>query len=263
MTKEDMLTNSVIIAAHPDDELLWFGAILEQVGQVVMVYEEFWPNPAVGEARAAVLENYPRKNVSSLKIPEAATHSCADWENPKLCDFGIVLGAEARKRDLKQKVKRVFGRSNAPPCGIKKHYESNYNIIYNELKNILKPGMNVFTHNPWGEYGHEDHIQVYRAVDRLRREIGFAQWMTNYCTERSLPLAQTYFDNEDADFIQLPVDREYAERIAGVYRQHGCWTWADNWNWFPFELYRHVPEGQANHEGQPHLLPLNMFRFGD
>ena len=34
----DLLTNSVIVAAHPDDELLWFGAILKQVDQVIVVF---------------------------------------------------------------------------------------------------------------------------------------------------------------------------------------------------------------------------------
>ena len=262
MSKDTMLQNSIIIAAHPDDELLWFGAILDRVDQVVLVYEDFWPKPEVGKARAAVLDNYPRGNVSTLRISEAGTHSCADWNNPRLSDYGIELGFEAQKRDLKQKVKRVIGTSNAPPCGIAKRYRDNFDRICDMLRPVLRPDMNVFTHNPWGEYGHEDHIQVYRAVEKLRQEIGFTQWMSNYCTERSLPLAMRYFDNADEDFVQLPVDPAFADSVADVYRKHDCWTWADDWKWFPFELYRTAPETMADQQGQPHLFPLNMFRLG-
>ncbi|MCR9139348.1 MAG: PIG-L family deacetylase [Alphaproteobacteria bacterium] len=263
MTSEDMLENSIIIAAHPDDELLWFGAVLKKVDRVVMVHQDYWPDPAVGPARAAVLKNYPRDNVMSLKIPEAATHSCADWNKPTLTEFGIELGVQARLRDLKQQVKWLIGKSQAPRGGIAEAYKSNYYALYDGLKDILKPDMNVFTHNPWGEYGHEDHIQVYRVVDRLRREIGFRQWMTNYCTERSLPLAMRYFDNEDREYIQLPVDVLYSEQVADVFRRNGCWTWANNWKWFPFELYTEAPLKEAEAGGQPHILPLNMFRFCD
>ncbi len=262
MTPEEMLRNSIIIAAHPDDELLWFGAILKKVDRVVMVYQDYWPKPEVGRARAAVLKDYPRENVSSLELPEAATHSCADWSSPKLTDSGIDLGMTAQLRDVKQAVKRLLGNSQAPKGGISRHYEANARALYERLKPLLTPDMNVFTHNPWGEYGHEDHLQVFRVVDRLRRETGFRQWMSNYCTERSLPLAMTYFDNTDRAYVQLPVDKQFADTVADVYRQNDCWTWAENWAWFPFELYTEAPSTQKTETGQPHWLPLNMFRLG-
>ncbi|WP_136658971.1 PIG-L family deacetylase [Nitratireductor sp. XY-223] len=261
MATDDLLSNSVIIAAHPDDELLWFGAILKKVDRVIMVYEDFWPNPEVGNARAAVLDDYPRAGVTSLRIAEAATHSCADWNDPKLSEYGIELGFEATKRDLKQSVKRLLGKSRAPRGGINAHYKQNFERVYTALKPLLMPEMNVFTHNPWGEYGHEDHIQVFRAVDRLRGEIGFTQWMTNYCTDRSLPLAMTYTQDDNRDYIQFPVDGTYADTVADVYRKHGCWTWADNWRWFPFELYCRAPRQQSGGGLEPGLLPLNLFKF--
>ncbi|MEM6462835.1 MAG: hypothetical protein AAF724_13055 [Pseudomonadota bacterium] len=261
MTKEEMLENSVIVAAHPDDELLWFGAILQDVDRVILVYEDFWANPQIGKARAAVLDTYPRDRITSLRIPEAGTHSCANWDDPTLNEYGIEFGPEARRRDLKQRVKRVFGKSQAPQGGINHHYEQNFNRIYSALEGILEPDMNVITHNPWGEYGHEDHIQVYRVVEKLRTEIGFKQWMSNYCTDRSLPLAMRYFDGEETDTIQLPVDKDFADRVADVYRQEGCWTWADDWKWFPYEFYRKAPVGRSSAANHAQPMPLNMFRF--
>ena len=52
-----MLENSLIVAAHPDDEVLWFGAILKRVDRVIIVYEDHWPEPEIGRARAEALSN--------------------------------------------------------------------------------------------------------------------------------------------------------------------------------------------------------------
>ena len=86
----DLLTNSVIVAAHPDDELLWFGAILKQVDQVIVVFEDFWPDPAIGPARAKALAEFPRDNVHTLAMAEAASYGCADWGNPKLSPWAFI-----------------------------------------------------------------------------------------------------------------------------------------------------------------------------
>jgi len=77
--RPDFLNNSLIVAAHPDDELLWFASILKQVDRVVMVFEDYWPDASIGPARAKVLETFPRGGVSSLRLPEAATYGCANW----------------------------------------------------------------------------------------------------------------------------------------------------------------------------------------
>ncbi|MEP0942583.1 MAG: hypothetical protein ABJH63_03685 [Rhizobiaceae bacterium] len=257
----DMLKNSVIIAAHPDDELLWFGAILKRVDQVIVVFEDFWPDPAMGPARADALINFPRDGVRSLRLPEAASYGCADWENPKLSPWGIELSRQCELRDAKQIAKRLLGKSNAPRAGIRATYKNNFKSLVDQLGGVLTADMNVFTHNPWGEYGHEDHVLVHRAVADLRREIGFKLWMSNYCTERALPLATTYFDSAEPQFEELAVDKIFADQVAQVYREAGCWTWADDWKWFNTECYMQAPQAQKMLKNQGHLFPLNMFNI--
>ncbi|MEP1208741.1 MAG: hypothetical protein ABJM29_14675 [Rhizobiaceae bacterium] len=256
-----MLNNSVIIAAHPDDELLWFGAILKQVDRVLLVFEDYWPDPTIGPARAAALAHFPRPGVSSLQLAEAATYGCADWRNPVLTDWGIELGRQCELRDAKQAVKRLAGRSNAPRQGIRSRYRQNFETLTEHLRGELTADMNVFTHNPWGEYGHEDHVQVHRVVSSLRAEIGFTQWMSNYCTERALPLATTYFDSAKPQFETLPVDKPFADAVAQVYRDAGCWTWSDDWQWFDTECYMQAPSAQKMLKSQGHLFPLNLFNI--
>ncbi len=265
MTRPAFLENSLLVVAHPDDELLWFGAILHQVDRVIMVFENFWPDPDIGPARARVLERFPRNDVTSLRMEEAASYGCADWRNPQLTPFGIAFSQKAQLRDAKQKAKRLLGKSLAPRVGITGLYEENFKTLVDQLRPQLTSKSNVFTHNPWGEYGHEDHIQVFRALDTLRREIGFSLWMSNYCTERSLPLAMTYFDTAEQSAIQLPVNKSFADRVAHVYREAGCWTWSDSWVWFDSEHYMRAPTGQicdgTIERTQRHLFPLNLFNI--
>ncbi len=40
-TRPAFLRNSVIVAAHPDDELLWFGSVLKDVERVILVFRRF------------------------------------------------------------------------------------------------------------------------------------------------------------------------------------------------------------------------------
>lgn len=261
--RPDFLRNSLIVAAHPDDEVLWFGSILKDVEEVLLVFEEFWPDPSIGPARAKALEMFPRGNVSSLRLSEAATYGCADWKKPVLTQFGIGFGREADKRDLKQKVLRFAGKSAAPAAGIRKTYEQNFELLLEALRPKLNASMNVFTHNPWGEYGHEDHIQVFHALDELRSEIGFKLWMSNYCTERSLPLAMNYFGGRADGYIQLPVDKNFAEEVADCYRATGCWTWTDDWVWFDTECFMEAPPEPIGPTAQHHLFPFNFFYMGN
>ena len=259
--KPNFLENSLIVAAHPDDELLWFGSILKDVDKVVIVFEDYWPDPEVGDARRKALAEFPHPNVSSLAIDEAATYGLADWQSPKLTDIGIYLTDAYKRRNLKQKVKRALGKSRAPKIGILEHYKSNFLKLYRQLKPQLSADMNVFTHNPWGEYGHEDHIQVFRVLEKLSQEIGFKLWMSNYCTERSLPLAMTYFGDTEPNAIQLPVNKTYADRVADVYKKAGCWTWCDKWKWFDHELFIETPREQKLSQTQSKLIPLNLFNI--
>ena len=261
----NFLHNSIIVAAHPDDELLWFNSILRDVGEVIVVYREFWAQPGLGEARSKVFDEYPRPAVSCLDVDESGAYGCADWTNPALSEFGIAFGYEANKRELKRFTKRslsIVGSAASYPTAadsVARAYEANFHRIREALRARLRPGMNVFTHNPWGEYGHEEHIQVHRAIASLRDEIGFTMWMSNYCTDRAMPLAQRYFMNAPGDYIRLPTDKAFAEEVAAVFKKHGCWTWADDWAWFDEECFMETPRDDSDAVAHRHLFPLNFF----
>jgi hypothetical protein len=266
--RPDFLQRSLIVAAHPDDELLWFGSILRDVDEVILVYHDFWAKPGLGAARQGALGNYPRGGVSSLMIAEAGAFGCADWQKPQESEFGIAFTPQSRTRDIKRFANKTISgmglAANRPtaPDSVETLYQLNFARLVAALRPKLSFGMNVFTHNPWGEYGHEDHVQVFRALDLLRREIGFTLWMSNYCTDRSMPLAMRYFAAAPGPFIRLPVDVAFADRVADVYKANGCWTWADDWSWFPDECFMQAPVAGADPAPQRHLFPLNFFTIG-
>lgn len=131
-----------------------------------------------------------------------------------------MFGHEATKRELKRRAVRAIPglAANAAAKSVSQIYAENYSTIVRLLENELTSDMNVFTHNPWGEYGHEDHLQVFRAVDQLQSEIGFKQWMENYVTNRSLPLAKTYFGADLQNPICFRTDVPYAKEFTDIYK---------------------------------------------
>ncbi len=257
------LTNSVIVAAHPDDEILWFSSIMEEVDKVIIVFRDFWADPEIGAKRAAAIAELPHPNVVCLALPEPGSYGCANWQNPEPCDVGLKFGVQSRLRELKRRVKiavpMLDPSKNTPRQSVAAAYRKNYHEIYTTLDKELSTVVNVFTHNPWGEYGHEDHVQVFRAVDALKKKHGFTQWMSNYCTNRSLPLAKIHGVTKPAVYLRQKTNISYAEEVAAVYRKHDCWTWDKDWPWFEEECFTEAPSEQACSGGQEHLFPLNFF----
>ncbi len=263
------LENSLIVAAHADDEILWFNSIAADVDEVIVVYCDFWANPALGPARQASFAEYPRANLHCLGIAESGATGCANWKTPQLTEYGIALGVEASRRALTRLAKKSLSMVSAYDSekvayeSVSSAYRRNFHDVMSALRPRLRPDMNVFTHNPWGEYGHEEHIQVFRALERLREEIGFCLRVSNYCTDRAMPLAQRYFQSEPLDYVTLPCNKDFAEKVASVYKKHGCWTWADDWVWFDEECFMEAPRAATASEPHRHLFPLNFFSIGD
>lgn len=264
-TRPEFLENSVVIGAHPDDELLWFNSILRDVDEVIIVYREFWAQPGLGAARTAAIAEYPRGNVTCLDIDKSGAYGCANWAEPVLTEQGIAFGLEANRRAITRFARKSVAvlpttrLQRIAAASVAEAYEANFQLLCERLEPRLKPGMNVFTHNPWGEYGHEEHVQVFRALNLLRDRIGFKLWMSNYCTERALPLAMRHFATAPGGYVRLPTDKVFAAEVANVYRKHNCWTWADDWAWFDEECFMEAPRTDTDVVPHGHLFPLNFF----
>lgn len=128
---QEILEKSIIIAAHPDDEVLWFSSILDNVNEVVVCYLGSESNPWWGVGRRKSLAEYPIKNISSLNIDQSDVFDAADWQNPVITDYGLEIA-----------------NNNFP--NRKEKYIKNCDELKQRLEKQLDGYRNVFTHNPWG-----------------------------------------------------------------------------------------------------------------
>jgi hypothetical protein len=58
----------------------------------------------------------------------------------------------------------------------------------------------------------------------------------------------------------MPVDRDWARRIADMYFQNGAWTWSDDYIWFAQECFVSGPLEEADIATNNSSYPLNFLR---
>ena len=85
----------------------------------------------------------------------------------------------------------------------KEHYRNNYDELKQRLEEKLRGYRNVFTHNPWGEYGHEEHVQVYRVVKDLQAQMRFNLWYSNYVSNKSFKLMLSHVERFCFEYVTI------------------------------------------------------------
>jgi hypothetical protein len=242
------LHESVLVVAHPDDEILWFSSIVDKVDRTIISYLDVPEQVLWTEGRRRVANSYPLPNVTFLGLKESCAFAGADWLGwPVLTEAGLALKLSERT---------LPGFNPAL-------YESNYRDLVLRLRDCLTGVKTVITHNPWGDYGHEEHVQVHHAVKCVQAELGFDIWYSNYCSDRSygLMLRESHFGFR-SDFESLPTNPTLAHCIEALYRREGCWTWPfDDYIHFAYDTFiRHDTERQDN-SYPPSAIPLNFIRL--
>ncbi len=236
----DICHKSILVVAHPDDEILWFSSILADVDHVVLCYLGELVNPAFGNQRRQILVDYPLQHkMSCLELVSLGLSRPQNFLNPKFSQYGIDFADD-------QGVEETF----------KQHYRENYQLLRKQLVGMLAGYQNVFTHNPWGEYGHEEHVQVYRVIQELQKEMGFNLFFSNYCSDRTVHLTSCLVDSCVVEARKT--DRVTAHQVLEIYQQTDTWTWFDNWIWPEHETFFREVSAGANSVSAGALLPINM-----
>lgn len=192
------LGRSAIVAAHPDDEALWFGSLLPLVERVVLCYGPSLRKTERAAQRRRVLDAYPRKAVVLLDLTQPGLH---EWHARP--DPGRT--AEQEETDLQR--------------------------LVDGLGPSLQGCTTVFTHNAWGEYGHPDHLRVHAAVNRLRSAIGYQVFTSSYLEVGRIDSAQPALRQHAPEVLSFPVDLSKIQPVVALYQAHGCWTWHADWTW--------------------------------
>jgi LmbE family N-acetylglucosaminyl deacetylase len=235
------LQDAVIIAAHPDDEILWFSSIIEKVNQVIICYINQDAQPEWTAGRHSALGDYPLPNLISLDLNLTGVFNLSDWQYPQTSSYGLTIANGMRQR---------------------KRYEENYSLLEDRIKELLGPYQNVFTHNPWGEYGHEEHVQLFRAVENLQAQMGFRLWVSNYVSNRSQILMQQSMTALSDHFISRPTGKTFAGQILELYKKNNCWTWYADYVWPDDETFFMVNSVDQRKQRLGRALPLNYIDVG-
>lgn len=199
-----------VVVAHPDDEALWLSSVLASAERIVFCFGDPFEKPQKSAARQKAVAALPLTGIVDLGLPESGAGFCVDWEHPQLTPAGIEIADAAAST----------------------RYEANYAKLVEALRRHLAGFGDVCTHNPWGEYGHAEHIQVHRAVAALQAELGYTIWFSNYVGAASWPLARQFC--KQPCWTQrriLRPDLAMARRLMCVYRRHGAWTWTLAHRW--------------------------------
>lgn len=234
-----MLEKSIIVAAHPDDEILWFSSILDKVNSVIVCFLNHSSRPDWSIGRRKVLSEYPMTNIFSLEIDSADVFFDVQWENAIMTKYGIGID------DNKQSESK---------------YKENYYALINILEKKLIGYSNVFTHNPWGEYGHPEHIQIYRVIDTLQRRMGFNLWYSNYCSNKTFGLIASNFPAFDSEVLTRSTNKNLTRIVKGLYKKNKCWTWYNDWQWPNEESFikRQYYHKEIQNYGM--IFPLNLIK---
>ncbi|MBU6443398.1 MAG: PIG-L family deacetylase [Alphaproteobacteria bacterium] len=201
---------SALVVAHPDDEALWLSSAVASTDRVVFCFGDPYGRPKTAAARRNAVAHLTLPGLVNLAIPESGALHFVDWRQPTLTPYGVAVTDAA----------------------VRARYEANYVLLVAQMRSALAGVSDVYTHNPWGEYGHPDHIQVHRAVAALQAELGYTAWFTNYAGPDSWQLArklaaQPYWTERRS----VAPDRVLARQLMRIYQQSGAWTWSRTHRW--------------------------------
>ena len=238
----NILQEAIIVAAHPDDEILWFSSVIEEVKKIVICYIKQASRPDWTSGRLQALADYPLANIHPLNLNLSEVFDCGDWQYPRTTAYGMDIS-----------------RKGCP----QHNYASNYHRLKSELKELLRPHKHVFTHNPWGEYGHEEHVQVFRAVESLQSQMGFTLWVSSYVSNRSISLLLSSLGMIDDHFFCKPTNKKIAAQIRDWYIRCGCWTWYPAAQWCDEDVFLKIKSSNQQKRSIGKMFPMNFIDFGE
>jgi LmbE family N-acetylglucosaminyl deacetylase len=230
-----------VVVAHPDDESLWLSSVLALADRVVFCFGDPFERPKMAQARRRAIAALPLAGLVDLKLPESGGGFSVDWESPRLTEAGIAISdSQVRAR-----------------------YDANYGRLVAALRPALAGCTEIYTHNPWGEYGHAEHIQVYRAVAALQAELRYTIWFSNYVGPVSWGLARQIGGRPCwAERRAVQPDEAMARRLMRIYRRCGAWTWTKFHRWPAEEIfYAQPPAGALRSLSGEWLLDVTGLRW--
>ena len=207
-----VLMDYKIVVAHPDDEIIFFNSKLAGAESVIICFGQS-DDPAVTAGRAVVKDNFPLDRAKFLWITEANVFDAVSFPRQSVIPEGVTV---ARNQD---------------------RYHKNFATITAMLETELAQDDVVFTHNPWGEYGHEEHVQVFQAVLALQKRMNLKIYVSNYVSDKSMPLMQQRHHLLSAQTIVGNPCQKLGQQYLDLYADNNSWTWDADYIWPATEMF--------------------------
>ena len=160
----------ILIISHPDDECLFSTSILESISTLIFCYNKVPNEQEISLSREKAINSYPLEHLKivSLDIDQAKKSFWPiNWLNVKEKKSGLEGGYIANK------------------------YDRNYLQILDKLREIIPKNSLIISHNPWGEYGHSEHVQVFKAVFQISKETNSRLFVSGYVSNLSKNFAKS------------------------------------------------------------------------
>jgi len=199
-----------IVFAHPDDEILWASSIIKKAEKIIICFLESPGNNSISTGRIKAAKKFPLNNLTNLGIKEINASKQANWRKPLFTKYGI------------------YHKSNF------KLYKEKFYELYNKLKQNLKFGDILVTHNPWGEYGHEEHVLVHNVLLEIKKELQLEIYVTGYVSNRSIHAMNNRIGFLSENPIIFQTDINIAFSLTEYYKKYKIWTW---WNEYELPKY--------------------------
>ncbi len=203
-----------IVVAHPDDEILWASSLLRKASMIIICFSNINGDKIISNGRIALRDSYPLDSVTYLDIPQASPSILpTDWQSPYETKYGMK-----------------FGRSS-------KEYKKNYKLLEEKLEHLLIDFDSVYTHNPWGEYGHPEHIQVNHVICKLSKKNGFKTWFFGYTSHETINMMELKSNLLDDEPKFLRTDKQLYSDIKELYDEFKCWTFYGEFSLPNYEIF--------------------------
>lgn len=207
-----MTKNYKIIVAHPDDETIFFSSIVKSASKIIFCYDKT-KDKTVSLGREKIKKKLPLKNILFLNLTEANVFNAADWENP----VDSLEGIKVKKNRIR--------------------YHQNFLKLKLNLSKIINVGDTIYTHNPWGEYGHEDHIQVFKAIKDLKEKFKLRIFINGYVSNKSYNLMKKKQHLLSTKVQYKVINKNLTNKLKKIYMSNYCWTFDDNYIWPRIEMF--------------------------
>ncbi len=195
---------NILVVAHPDDEVIFASSILKFMDLIIICFGEIPNEKKISSGRYSSIMELQKKgyNIEFLKIRQSRELFFGpNWFNL----------SESINRDK---------------LGLNLYdYVNNNRKIKKFLKPMLKDASVVFTHNPWGEYGHMEHIQVFNIIKNIRSEYNYEIFITGYVSNLTEKYSKEFSSQIQEEKLIRKSDLNIFYKFKKVYLKNNCWTW--------------------------------------